>query len=344
MKITHRKVEGSMKKVILSFVVLAALLSCLDANVFTMTGEMRVPNAYVLPSKAAKIQFINYMRKEESRPGEDFEYVPMGMLQVGGFNRAELGFMGTGDEFFVLHAKVSLVEETVTVPQVAIGVDNILSTIKEDANKYPIGHEMRDNPDRVYWEKNSPYVVFSKQSVISGLFGIPSISTVFNAGFGRNRFIGQVKLTKKMEGVFGSVEFSPMLNLKIITEMDGHNINIGARYDVKNFSFKAGMLGLDESLKSDNPNTRLGLSVAYLFDKYADARKSPYRPGSPLPGGPASPTGEQILKPETTATQSSSNELLEELRRLRESREQAAKVLDELRQQLQDLEKEASGQ
>ncbi len=69
----------------MSLVVLVALLSCLDANPFTLTGEMRVPDAYVLPYKAAKIQFVNYLRKEESKEGADMEYVPMGLLQVGLF-------------------------------------------------------------------------------------------------------------------------------------------------------------------------------------------------------------------------------------------------------------------
>ncbi|MDD2331913.1 MAG: hypothetical protein PHI68_04580 [Candidatus Cloacimonetes bacterium] len=333
-----------MKKVILSLVVLVALLSCLDANPFTLTGEMRVPDAYVLPYKAAKIQFVNYLRKEESKEDADMEYVPMGLLQVGLFNRLDLGFIGSGDEIFALSAKLKIIDESTAVPQVAIGIDNFLSKVRQDAKDSKPDDDYYDNPDKVFWEKNSAYLVFSKRSVLRGLFGIPEISLILNGGIGRNRFVGQADLPKNLAGVFAGAEFSPFPKLSFIGEMDGHNINLGAKYDIKKFSIKAGMLGFEEAIKSDNSNARIALSVSYLFDKYAAARKEPYVPGSPITGGTYDPTTQQVVQPSTAASQASSNELLEELRRLRESREQAARVLEELRQQLQELEKEAATQ
>lgn len=328
-----------MKKVILSLVVMVALLSCLDANPFTLVGELRVPDAYVLPNKAAKVQFTSYIRKEQSAPGTDFEPIFLGMLQVGILNRVELGIMG-GDDVYLGNVKVKLVEETVTYPQIAIGVDNIFSKVKEDFKKHPVPEGLEGNPDLAFYERNSAYIAFSKQTVLRGFFGIPELSTVVTGGFGRNRFVGQATLPKKLEGVFVGAEFSPFPALAVITEIDGHNLNLGVKYNWNNFSAKLGYLGFEESLKDENPNHRIALGLSYVFDKYADARRRPAMPDSPIASGSGSATQTQIIQSQTSAS-SSANDLFEELKRLRESREQAQKVLEELRQQLRELEKEA---
>ena len=118
-----------MKRIFLSLLAVIAVLGCLEATPFTLTGEMRVPDAYVLPSNAVKLQINNYIRKERSAPSTDFVYKPSFMVQGGvpyTQNKLEVGVMG-GDNMYWVHAKFKLVEETVSVPQVAFGVDNIAS-------------------------------------------------------------------------------------------------------------------------------------------------------------------------------------------------------------------------
>ncbi|MDZ4121721.1 MAG: hypothetical protein U1C33_04830, partial [Candidatus Cloacimonadaceae bacterium] len=149
-----------MKKVIFSLVVMVALLSCLDANPFSLTGELRVPDAYVLPNKAAKVQVTSYLRKEESVPGSDFEPAFFGMLQVGILNRIELGIMG-GDDIVFGNVKIKIVDETITYPQIAIGVDNLFSKVPKDAITNPPSGDMANNPDRAYYERNSAYIALS---------------------------------------------------------------------------------------------------------------------------------------------------------------------------------------
>ncbi|PKN80993.1 MAG: hypothetical protein CVU48_00220 [Candidatus Cloacimonetes bacterium HGW-Cloacimonetes-1] len=332
-----------MKRIVLSLLAVIALFSCLEATPFTLTGELRVPDAYVLPNKAAKFQFNSYIRKEQSTPKTDFEFIPSGMLQVGILNRVELGVMG-GDNMYWMHAKVKIVEETVSVPQVAIGVDNIASKARENSRIIPVTDDLYGNPDRCYYEKNSFYAVASKQTVLRGLFGIQELSTVLSAGFGRNRFVGQIPLTKKLEGLFFSAEFSPNAKMTFITEMDGHNINLGAKYNIKNFSVKLGYLGLEESLKDDNPNHRISLGLSYLFDKYADARRRPSMPDSQVGSGSSNVTQQQVGQSQSGVPNASANELMEELRKIRESRAESQKVLEDLRRQLLELEKEAAGE
>ncbi len=332
-----------MRKYILSLVALLALFSCLDANPFTLPGELRAPDAYILPNKAAKVQFTSYIRKEKSVSGSDFEAVFLGMLQVGILNRIELGLLG-GDDVFFGNVKLKVIEETTSIPQVAIGVDNLFSVVSADVKKDPPTGNLATNPDRYFYERNSLYVAFSKQTVVRGFLGIPELSAVVSGGFGRNRFVGQVVRSKQFEGLFASVEFSPYPGIVTIGEIDGSNINLGVKYTWNNFSAKLGYLGFEESLKSNNPNHRIALGLSYVFDKYADARRRPYLPDSEVSGVPGSVSQQQIGQGQSQSTGSSANDLLEELKRLRESREQAQKVLEELRRQLQEIEREASGQ
>ncbi len=331
-----------MKKVILSLVAIVALFSCLEANAFTLVGEMRAPDAYILPNKAARIQVTGYMRKEQSNADADFEFVPSGMLQVGVLNRLELGFMG-GDDVVLGHLKIKVIEETTGIPQVAVGIDNVFSKVEDDAIANPPSGSLGSNPDRVFYERNSIYVAFSKQTVLRGLFGIPELSAMISGGFGRNRFVGQAEIAEKLQGLFLSAEFSPYPALVFIGEMDGHNLNLGAKYSVDKFQVRLGYLGFEESLKGDSANHRVALGVSYLFDMFGDARKRPVMPDSPVYSAPGTPTQQQVIQQQGgTAPSSSTNDLFEELKRLRESREQAQKVLEELRQQLKDLEQEAS--
>jgi hypothetical protein len=76
----------------------------------------------------------------------------------------------------------------------------------------------------------------------------------------------QADLPKNLAGVFAEPNYLTVPQLSFVGEMDGHNINLGAKYDINKFSIKAGMLGFDEAIKCDSPNTRIALSVSYLFD------------------------------------------------------------------------------
>ncbi len=332
-----------MRRVILSLLVLAAALGVVEAVPFQTIGMLRTPDAYVLPNKAAEAQFTSYLRKIGE--GADIEYIPIGMLNVGILNRAELGFL-YGDDVYFFNVKLKVIEETMGVPQVSIGVDNIFSPIREDARQIPLGEDFFDHPDKYLYERNSPYIVFSKQSVLRGFFGIPAISTILNAGWGQNRFKGQIPRSKRLNGLFTSVEFAPVANMAILGEFDGHELNMGLKYSYRNFSAKIGYQAIEDLFKdyATGANKRFAFSVSYLFDKYADARRRPSLPiEGGLPGQQATAV-EQVISPQQPGIQSSTDQILEELRRIRESREQAQKVLEELRRELLELEREAARQ
>lgn len=318
-----------MKKIVLISIGLTIFLS-LFAVPYTTMGNLRVPDAYVLPHKSAEFTFTNYFRREASSftSNKPYEYVPMGMINIGLFDRIGLGAWA-GDEILFANVKVKIIEETVSIPQVAVGIDNLFSEIKEDANNPAYSnYDWFSKVDRHFYERNSPYITFTKASVIKGMTGLPLLETYITLGVGRNKFRGQVDLAKRFEGVFGSITIKPAKNVSLTFENDGFNINAGGLYTYKNFGFKISYVGIEEQ-----ENNRIGLGISYLFDKYADPKRKQIQVGD-----------DRMLESDAVRSQylgkdvDVNRDLLEELKKLREQREQAQKVLEELKNQMKEME------
>jgi len=170
--------------------------------------------------------------------------------------------------------------------------------------------------------------------------GIPTIETTLTLGWGQNSFQGQHPFTKRFDGIFGSLYAKPIKDLTFIGEVDGFNLNLGAQYDYKNFGFKASVVSLEQMLGTRTTAHRFSVGVSYLFDKYAEARGA--QPLFMGQNAAATPNGtkETVLSP-NQENNSSNNDLLEELKRLRQQREEAQKVLDDLKNQLKQMESES---
>jgi len=314
--------------------MLNSMVCSLFAVPYTTMGQLRAPDAYVLPHKSAELTFTNYFRRETDFVGlTTYKYVPMGMVNIGLFDRIGVGAWA-GDKVGFVNLKAMIIEETSSIPQVAIGIDNLFSRVGEDANDSTrFGNEnWFDYEDKTFYERNSPYLVFTKASVIRGLSGVPLLESYISLGVGRNKFKGQVDLAKRFEGIFGAITIKPRKNISITFENDGGNINAGAQYSIKKFGFKISYVGIEEQ-----ENNRFGIAVSYLFDQFADTKHK-----RDILSGNESITESEIVKSKLSGSDiNASSDLLEELKKLREQREQAQKVLDELRKQLEALDEES---
>ncbi|HPH61874.1 MAG TPA: hypothetical protein PLX72_09540, partial [Candidatus Syntrophosphaera sp.] len=133
-----------MKKVILSVIVLAAVIGMIEAAPFQTMGLLRTPDAYVIPHKSAQLVLAGYYRNVERPSYVDPDKNGLnfyGMLGVGLFDRVQLDFFG-GDYVYFLNAKVKLLQETPKIPQIAVGMDNILSPV----------NRRRAQDYRPYWD------------------------------------------------------------------------------------------------------------------------------------------------------------------------------------------------
>ncbi len=280
-----------MRKVILSVIVLAAMIGIIEAAPFQTMGLLRTPDAYVIPHKAAHVVLAGYYRHVE-RPGyvdPDKNGVNLyGMLGVGLFDRIQLDFFG-GDYVYFFNAKVKVFEETPKIPQIAIGMDNILSPINrrraQDYRPYwdpEIGdngapsaeydpHDLGwiDHPDKTDYEYYSPYFVASKQVVLGG------VDWMFNLGIGANRYTGQVPRSRWFSGAFASIEVSPWDNFAVQGEYDGKDFNAGLKYTIKNFSVRLGAEAVEDLAKGSEGNgyennLRIALGLSYMFDRFSE--------------------------------------------------------------------------
>ncbi|MDD3464863.1 MAG: hypothetical protein PHH07_05210 [Candidatus Cloacimonetes bacterium] len=382
-----------MKKVILSVIVLAAVIGIIEAAPFQTMGLLRTPDAYVIPHKSAQLVLAGYYRNVEKPSYVDMDKNGLnfyGMLGVGLFDRVQMDFFG-GDYVYFLNAKVKLLQETPKFPQIAIGMDNIFSPVNrrraQDYRPYwdpEIGengapsavydpHDLGwiDHPDKTDYEHFSPYIVASKQVVMGG------IDWMFNAGFGSNRYTGQVPRSRFFSGFFTSVEISPWDNFAIQGEYDGKDFNAGLKYSYKNFGIRLGAEAVEDMAKGSEGNgyennLRIALGLSYLFDRYSDKNATirpdlslyatsigtepvvvttepvavaPTESGKPSEVAIVTP-GTQLPTPgivEASAYKELSPEvkdLLAELRLLREERQKAQKALEDLRKWLQELKEE----
>lgn len=383
-----------MKKVILSVIVLAAVIGIIEAAPFQTMGLLRTPDAYVIPHKSAQLVLAGYYRNVEKPSYVDMDKNGLnfyGMLGVGLFDRVQMDFFG-GDYVYFLNAKVKLLQETPKFPQIAIGMDNIFSPINrrraQDYRPYyywdpeqqvivhsPIRDSLNlgwiDHPDKTDYEHFSPYIVASKQVVMGG------IDWMFNAGFGSNRYTGQVPRSRFFSGFFTSVEISPWDNFAIQGEYDGKDFNAGLKYSYKNFGIRLGAEAVEDMAKGSEGNgyennLRIALGLSCLFDRYSDKNATirpdlslyatsigtepvvvttepvavaPTESGKPSEVAIVTP-GTQLPTPgivEASAYKELSPEvkdLLAELRLLREERQKAQKALEDLRKWLQELKEE----
>ena len=272
----HRKVEGSMKKVILSVIVVVAMFGLLEAAPFQTLGMLRTPDAYVLPHMAAEFMLVGYYR-DVAKPVEIDGFAPYMMAGVGILDRVELGlFIGDKIEdeplVYFLNVKAKILQETPRLPQLSVGIDNILSPVGETSvRELNPGDDYYAHPDKASYEHFSPYVVASKQAVVLGM------PWMFNLGLGAHRFTGQASRARIFNGLFTSAEMSPFRNFAIQGEFDGHEINAGIKYTWKNWGFRVGAQALEDLTKDNGyeDNLRVAFGLSYVMDKYAEAKRRP---------------------------------------------------------------------
>jgi len=267
-----------MKKVILSVIVLAAMFGFLEAAPFQTLGMLRTPDAYVLPHKAAEFMLVGYYR-DIAKPVASDDPALYFMAGVGLMDRVELGmFVGDkvdDDMVYFLNLKVKILQETLKLPQISVGMDNILSPVGEtSAEDLNPGDDFYAHPDKADYEAFSPYAVASKQAVV---FGIP---WMFNLGLGAHRFTGQAARARILNGVFASAELSPVKNLYLQGEFSGHDFNAGVKYVYKNWGFRIGAEALEDLTKDNGyeDNLRVAFGISYLMDQFAEAKRSNRRP------------------------------------------------------------------
>ncbi len=215
---------------LISFVAVAGSLQ------FTHSGVIDCPDAYVLQHTEIEAALsVAAYSVEDTTGASNSESMVTGYLDVGLFRYAQIGISYLGDGGVVGNVKFAVLQEGISVPAFAIGLENI--TGEKDIDCFKIdsaGVEMfYQYNDAQNW---SAYGVASKD--LSFLLGIPA---TVNLGIGIGRFVGIVDSgalgigSSIAHGLFGSVVYYPNDLFSIALEQDGRDLNLGVSYKINSF-------------------------------------------------------------------------------------------------------------
>jgi hypothetical protein len=310
-----------MKKCFVFCIVFLVFIGYLNAFPFANYGNIRVPDARVMPHLMGKISINNYMYPENNLKGDDFAYNWAGAVNIGILNYGEIGFVATGDEVYYAHLKGRILRETLTLPDIAIGLDNAFSTVSAKPNT----KDYLDMIDEHNYRGNSMYVAISKTTLFTAFPEMGEIPARVTLGAGAHRFQGTVDFSEQFSGIFGALQFEPMRNLSTIFEIDGHNLNMGAEYSFNNnVSARVDLYRVEEWSRRD---PKFALTLSYVFDHYV----SPDERAVILPTPRTAAPGDPQIRDRRRETD---EETLDELQRIRRQRERAERELEEIRRLL----------
>lgn len=153
-----------------------------------------------------------------------------GYLEIGLFERGQIGGTYLGDAGFSGTARGLLMDETITKPGIALGIENIIG--EEDYEFY------READGNLYHYPNAQN--FSIYGVISKDFGyFISVPFCLNIGFGTGRFTQSADavdgFNNPMPGMFGSILTHPNVDSELMLEWDGRDLNAGGIYRVSKY-------------------------------------------------------------------------------------------------------------
>ncbi len=327
--------------------LIMSILLCINALIavpFGTLGNIDVPDGFVMPANQISVNFASYLRDGNLKAGAnaaDYEYNYVIQAKYGLFDRAELGFVYTGDEVFYTNFKFQLVQESFEYPGITLGVDNLFSKVGSDAVDYEDENyeDWADIPQATTYEKNSFYVAATKSWALRDVKVLGDMQLYVTVGLGVNRFVGQRDLAQDFNGLFGTVEYYPTAvfpknNFSIFAEQSGHAINLGAKYAWNNLALQYSVIEIEEFIKENQDNLKMAFNIQYSLTRWAETKttKRGVFEASPERVRTQTQTFEQGGN---TGTGSS---ILDQIRALREAEQKKQTELNDLIKELEELE------
>lgn len=338
------KGENVMREKIL---IVMSMLLCINALVavpFGTLGNIDVPDGFVMPANQISVNFASYLRDDQaigSTNAADYEYNYVIQAKYGLFDRAELGFVYTGDEVFYANFKYQLVQESFEYPGITLGVDNLFSKVGTDATDYDDDNydDWKDIPQASTYEKNSFYVAATKSWALRDVKFLGDMQLYVTLGLGTNRFAGQRDLAQDFNGLFGTIEYYPTAlfpknNFSVFAEQSGHAINLGAKYNWNNLALQYSVIEIEEFIKENQDNLKMAFNIQYSITRWADSKTTKRGVFEANPDRVR--TQRQNL--DAGGNTGTGGNILEQIRALREAELKRQSELDDLFKELEELE------
>jgi hypothetical protein len=196
---------------------------------FARDGLIDTPDISILEHTQIRLGTVFVMYSYENAAGtKDSEFAVGGHLEFGLFDFGQLGLCYLGKGGISAHLKIQPIRESLDLPGIALGVQNI--TGQQD-------YEFFENSDGTLYSNGrnqnfSAYIVLSKD--LRYISGIP---VDISLGYGIGRFqpaepdSGSTSSTF-IPGLFASTRIRALDSTRFIIEWDGRDLNVGAEYDI----------------------------------------------------------------------------------------------------------------
>lgn len=278
---------------------------------FSRPGLLDIPTASVLHhTQAVAGGSFTAFSYEKADSSSESDFAVAGHLEVGLFNRGQVGITWLGEAGISANARVLVFRERITTPALALGCQNI--TGREDYEFF------RDEDDSLYQYEEaqnfSAYAVLSKS--LDYFSGVP---VCLHLGYGIGRFrqgensISDGRMTNPFRGLFAGMDYHPVPELSLMLEWDGRDAGIGAAYELNgSVRFMAAVSEFEQLFVSDRDMT--DVMHAAKFSLGAEFTFGPF-------------LNRTTLEPYEQLTEDYNRELLEQLEEIRSN---AKYVIQEL--------------
>lgn len=238
---------------------------------FVRDGLIDTPDISTLEHTEVRLGIVFVMYSYENAAGEtDSEFAVGGHLEFGLFDISQLGLCYLGKGGISAHLKIRPIRETLDLPGIALGVQNI--TGQQD-------YEFYESSDGTLYSNGrrqnfSAYIVLSKD--LRYVSGIP---VDISLGYGIGRFqpaepdSGSTSSTF-IPGLFASTRIRAMESTRFMIEWDGQDLNVGAEYDISPLiTAQASVVELEELFGSSDErdktdvmqNMKVGFGLEFTF-------------------------------------------------------------------------------
>lgn len=298
------------------------------AGVDIQNGVLDIPSGYIMESTVFTIGVSSNLypggNKPYGMPGKPAYVVEKDLREldayfsIGLFDWVEIGVREYDPVTYTASLKGRVIKETARWPAIAVGIMNLstdpnVNSYGGNATPYHV-----DDPQNFAY-----YVVASKY-----MKNIIRLPLTVHVGVGARRFQGEFDVSKHWSGIFGGVEYHLLgEDLSLIAEVDGRDLNIGARYKLPWGFTITPYVGEMEQIWAGFGTTNVG---GVIYEDEFDQAK--YGIGVSFTGGPLYNKKErerlQVLRSRVSRAQ-------ERLKSARQRREMLEERLEQLREKLQ---------
>ena len=243
-----------MKFVLIIVFVAGSVVSVSNAGSlpFSRSGLIDTPTATVLQHTQITIGgSITAFSYELADSTSESDFAIGGHLEIGLFNRAQIGATWLGDAGISGDVRVLEFSERINTPALAVGCQNIIGE-----KNYEFFKDYEDSLYQYDEDQNfAAYIVMTKN--LNDLFGVP---VEVNLGYGIGRFkqgnnADEDGISNPVPGLFVALNIHPSYNVSITIEWDGRDANLGASYAMnRNVRFLAAVAELEQLARGSERN------------------------------------------------------------------------------------------